>query len=76
MSGFSLLFGRWQEAERAAVQAEGHLSRQLDAYCEGWGQAPSLPAIHSAQRLRAQARELLRALQEELASQRDGAPVL
>lgn len=76
MSGFSLLFGRWQEAEIAAVQAERRLSRQLDAYCEGWGQAPSLPAIDAAQKLRTQARELLRALRDELASQRDGAPVL
>ena len=76
MSGFSLLFGRWQEAEIAAVRAERHLSRQLDAYCEGWGRAPSVADSAAAQRLRAQARELLRALQEELASRRDGAPVL
>lgn len=76
MSGFSLLFGRWQEAEIAAVNAERHLSRQLDAYCEGWGQAPCLPDIQATQRLRAQALELLRALQAQLASQRDGAPVL
>lgn len=76
MSGFSLLFERWQQAEIAAVHTERHLSRQLDAYCEGWGQAPSLPDIQAAQTLRTQARELLRAVQEELASQRDGAPVL
>lgn len=76
MSGFSVLFGRWQEAEIAAVRAERHLSRQLDAYCEGWGQAPSVADIAAAQRLRAHARELLRAVREELASQRDGAPVL
>jgi hypothetical protein len=76
MSGFSLLFGRWQEAEIAAVRAERHLSRQLDAYCEGWNRAPSVADSAAAQRLRAQARELLRALQEELASRRDGAPVL
>ena len=76
MSGFSHLFGRWQAADVAAVEAERHLSRQLDAYCEGWGRAPSLPDIDAAQQLRAQARGLLRALREELASQRDGAPVL
>ncbi len=76
MSGFSLLFGRWQQAELAAVRAERRLSRQLDAYCEGWGQAPSVPDIQAAQCVRARARELLRALQAHLASQRDGAPVL
>ena len=76
MSGFSLLFERWQQAEIAAVRAERHLSRQLDAYCEGWGQAPRLADIQAAQRLRAHARELLRALREELASRRSGAPVL
>lgn len=76
MSGFSLLFERWQQAETAALQAERRLSRQLDAYCEGWGQGPSVRDIATAQALRAGARELLRALQAELASQRDGAPVL
>lgn len=73
---FPLLFERWQQAETAALRAERRLSRQLDAYCEGWGQAPSVPEIAAAQRLRAHAREQLRALQAELASQRDGAPVL
>ncbi|HEY0887474.1 MAG TPA: hypothetical protein VGE20_19420 [Ramlibacter sp.] len=76
MSGFSLLFERWQQAEIAAVHTERRLSRQLDAYCEGWGQAPGVADIQAAQRLRARARELLRAVQQELASQRDGAPVL
>ena len=76
MSGFPLLFERWQQAEAAAVRAERRLSRQLDAYCEGWGQAPSLTDISGAQRLRAHARELLASLQAQLASQRDGAPVL
>ncbi|NKE65457.1 hypothetical protein RAMLITH_06450 [Ramlibacter sp. RBP-2] len=76
MSGFPLLFGRWQQAELAALRAERRLSRQLDAYCEGWGQAPSVPEITAAQRLRTQARDQLRALQAELASQRDGARVL
>lgn len=76
MSGFSLLFGQWQQAEFAAVRAERRLSRRLDAYCEGWGQAPSVPEITKAQALRAHARELLRSLRAQLASQRDGAPVL
>lgn len=73
---FPLLFARWQQAELAALGAERRLSRQLDAYCEGWGQAPSVTEITATQALRARARGLLRALQEELASQRDGAPVL
>lgn len=76
MSGFSLLFGRWQQAEIAAVRAERRLSRQLDAYCEGWGPAPSVRDITSAQSLRANARELLRSVQARLASERDCAPVL
>ncbi len=76
MSRFTLLFGRWQQAERAATDAERRLSRQLDAYCEGWGQAPGVQDISTAQHLRADARRRLRSLQEELASQRDGAPVL
>lgn len=76
MSGFSLLFGQWQRAEIAAVAVERRLSRQLDGYCEGWGEAPGLRDIAAAQSLRAQARALLASLQARLASQRDGAPVL
>ena len=73
---FPLLFERWQQAEQAALGAERRLSRQLDAYCEGWGQAPSVADVSATQTLRARARGLLRAVQQELASQRDGAPVL
>lgn len=76
MSGFSLLFKQWELAESAALRAERRLSRQLDAYCEGWGQAPGVQVITTAQGLRAQARELLRSLQARLASARDCAPVL
>lgn len=73
---FALLFDRWQQAELAALGAERRLSRQLDACCEGWGRAPGVAEISVTQALRGRARWLLRALQEELARRRDGAPVL
>lgn len=76
MSGFFLLFEQWELAEVAAVRAETSLSRQLDAYCEGRGAAPSVRDIAKATRLRAGARELLRVLQSHLACERQSAPLL
>ena len=76
MSGFFLLFEQWELAEGAAVRAETSLSHQLDAYCDGCGAAPSVRDIAEATRLRAGARELLRALQSHLACERQSAPLL
>lgn len=76
MTGFSRLFREWQRAEIAAVDAERGLSRQLDAYCEGWGAAPPLHEIAAAQGLRSHANDLLRSVRAQLASERVGAPVL
>lgn len=70
MASFFVLYDEWECAATSAACASARLCRQLDAYCDGLGTAPSPQEVAQAKCLLAQANARLAALRSMLDQQR------
>lgn len=75
-TAFAERHAAWQHADAMACAAERALSRALDRYCEGCGQAPPAPQSAEALRLRRLAGQALAAVLAEIDSARRDCPLL